>query len=620
MLAMKSIILLILSLLTAAPALAAAPTSKPAATQSAIDPRASAIALDLKQVESFLAGSEPQRAIDKLIELRPRLIQLNPRQNRSTFRHVAFAWRLAQLARNSDPLQQRLVLRLAKSHPQLIQTTIFAMSPADDNPERVFAILADLARQFPGEIDRYPNLAAAIALVHDHVDARQGSPRTPEPAELFAFFTRNDQRLILSPRALPPELLVFVVDIDAPTGEMEWALNRYRNQRNIGVRFFDVPYDYAFFYQGEEKEIIRHGYTLPNLIRFGGVCSDQAYFATSVSKSQGAPSAVVAGAGAAVSHAWVGFLEQRGKEMQWNLDSGRYDQYRGVRGHTTDPQTHRKLFEGELRLLAELANTSDDDRLDAIAIADIAAFEDTADIDTDYSARSSGLPGRQPGDGPATTIKFSDADEQLLRAAVDLSPACMSAWRQVRRLAANFSPAQRDAWAAAVDRLCGRNYPDFAVTMIQPLIDGLPDPESRAAAWQAAGRRYGHNVDVAADIALAQAKLWQKAGRDDLALQRCEDVIRKCSKSGPRVVEAAQLAESILVAQSREDLVVRLYAAAFESLIPPDAMASMFARQSAWHQVGTRYGYWLEQTGDDAAAAKLARRLQSAAGPTAGPR
>ena len=97
-------------------------------------------------------------------------------------------------------------------------------------------------------------------------------------------------------------------------------------------------------------------------------------------------------------------------------------------------------------------------------------------------------------------------------------------------------------------------------------------------------------------------------------LRRCADVIRNCGASGPRVVEAVALAEQIRVQQGRDDLVVELYAAAFDSIIVPDAMASQFIRQTPWFQVGTRYAYWLERSGDQNTATKITRRLSNMAG------
>ena len=85
---------------------------------------------------------------------------------------------------------------------------------------------------------------------------------------------------------------------------------------------------------------------LPNLVRFGGVCSDQAYFASTVAKAMGVPSAVITGTGPDVGHAWIGYLEVRGREAAWNLESGRYDAYKNVRGVAADPQTRTNRCEG----------------------------------------------------------------------------------------------------------------------------------------------------------------------------------------------------------------------------------------------------------------------------------
>ena len=61
------------------------------------------------------------------------------------------------------------------------------------------------------------------------------------------------------------------------------------------------------------KKVTAAGWSLPNILQHGGVCADQAYFAVTVGKSIGVPTAYTIGLGGEVGHAWVGFLQARGK-------------------------------------------------------------------------------------------------------------------------------------------------------------------------------------------------------------------------------------------------------------------------------------------------------------------
>ncbi len=89
-------------------------------------------------------------------------------------------------------------------------------------------------------------------------------------------------------------------------------------------------------------------YTLAEIKQKGGVCVDQAYFASMTAKANGIPAMTISGEGDRGAHAWFGYEESR---TSWNLSTGRYkDNY--AAGTTRDPQTHRTIKEQELRELA----------------------------------------------------------------------------------------------------------------------------------------------------------------------------------------------------------------------------------------------------------------------------
>ena len=91
-------------------------------------------------------------------------------------------------------------------------------------------------------------------------------------------------------------------------------------------------------------------YPLWDILRDGGICVDQAYFATEAGKARGVPTLLFAGAGSEGRHAWFGFLDENRK---WQLDAGRYAEQRFLTGLAYDPQTWQALSDHEIQFLAE---------------------------------------------------------------------------------------------------------------------------------------------------------------------------------------------------------------------------------------------------------------------------
>jgi hypothetical protein len=82
----------------------------------------------------------------------------------------------------------------------------------------------------------------------------------------------------------------------------------------------------------------------------GGICVDQAYFATEAGKARGIPTLLFTGSGQDAHHAWFGFLDG---EHKWRLDAGRYAEQRLVTGNALDPQTWMEMSDHDLEFLSE---------------------------------------------------------------------------------------------------------------------------------------------------------------------------------------------------------------------------------------------------------------------------
>jgi len=237
----------------------------------------------------------------------------------------------------------------------------FATLDEQDQPLEVLAILRRLHTANPPAFAEYASLALAIAVVYDvppppdwphgQVSAALLSRRLPDPVAAFDYWVKLDRANLAAHKLkrLPARELKHVVDTSTPFAELTWVrLNvtpplselakaydmiRYRKER-ITANLFAWP--------GRD-------YTLQSILRDGGICVDQAYFAAQAGKARGVPTLLFRGAGLDGRHAWFGFLSPNG----WVMDAGRYAEQKFVAGLVRDPQTWREMTDHELAFISE---------------------------------------------------------------------------------------------------------------------------------------------------------------------------------------------------------------------------------------------------------------------------
>lgn len=235
------------------------------------------------------------------------------------------------------------------------------LSPLD-NPAEVLAILKKIHGQDAGLFNAYPSLALAIAVVYDvppppnwpHGQVKAGVlPRKfPEPELVFSYFVKLDrthgtlQRLA----RLPAEELKFLVDLVTPFSELDWA------RRNVPAGLSDLGKAYDMIKYRKDRITTNQylwpgsAYTLPVILQQGGICVDQAYFASTAGKAKGIPTIMFRGAGLDGRHAWFGYLDMN---QRWQLDCGRYAEQKFVVGLAFDPQTWGNINDHELLFITE---------------------------------------------------------------------------------------------------------------------------------------------------------------------------------------------------------------------------------------------------------------------------
>jgi hypothetical protein len=235
------------------------------------------------------------------------------------------------------------------------------LTPVDYLPA-VFQILNELHFDNAAKFKTYAKLATAIALVYDvpppphwpHGQVTQAAlaRKWPKPLDAFTWWTKQDElgRTFHRLTSLGAEELKFVVDASAPFAELEWSQQVADYPLNsLGKAYTMVRYDYDRV-QRDDLNWRGESYALNDILAAGGICVDQAYFATNVGKARGVPTLLFRGQGVSSRHAWFGFLDAKDK---WQFDVGRYAEQRFVTGYTIDPQTWREISDHELRFLAD---------------------------------------------------------------------------------------------------------------------------------------------------------------------------------------------------------------------------------------------------------------------------
>ena len=235
------------------------------------------------------------------------------------------------------------------------------ITPYDCAP-RVVGILQMLREADARRFATYTQLALAIALVYDapppsqwphwQVSAEALPRRLPNPKDAFRFLADADQSgaTLHKLTTISAAELKFVVDLAAPFPELVWA------QRSVKFPLVNLAKSYeAVRYRTdriESQQYIWPGahYDLPEIYSEGGICVDQAYFATQAGKARGVPTLLFSGSGRDGRHAWFGYL---GPSQKWVLDAGRYQEQRYVTGVALDPQTWGQLSDHELSFLSE---------------------------------------------------------------------------------------------------------------------------------------------------------------------------------------------------------------------------------------------------------------------------
>ncbi len=407
--------------------------------------------------------------------------------------------------------------------PRAVEMLAETIRP-EDKPRRVLEIWRDCWKEDRQDPERYMALALAIAVVFDdpvsvnpnfyamNAEANQSesdkvSRTNIDPVERYRFYRDAAKRGELrTPLAeLRPFDLVWMVDAPVPTSELVWA------EKNVNLSRRDWGKAYGMIRYRMDKaaggRTLYDHYTLAEIREKGGVCVDQAYFASVTAKANGIPAMIIGGEGDRGAHAWFGYEATRNS---WNLSTGRYDDHFAA-GATVDPQTHRTLKEQELRELGEPARRTD-------GWATTERYLQLADL--------------------LAKAKMPEISRLALDAAVSATPQHLGAWN--RRLdAMQSAKVGTDDWEREIGRMrvVFQKYPDVVESINKRETDYLMANGDTKAAFAAAEhqenrleRKDKDRTDLILDSVYKEVALAKESGDDTAPGKIYRDALREKGK------------------------------------------------------------------------------------------
>jgi hypothetical protein len=537
-----------------------------------------------------------------------------PADHLDSIREADFALRLVSQLGELTPEKRNALLPYLRQHPNLAQTLVFLIRSDAQRSTSVYALLDTLRQKRGAQLENDCSLAAAVCVVQNRpntLHVNENTVTSVDPIDIFDYYVRNENRMYFGIRNVPAELLIHVVDTTASISEMQWALDRYAGNSKVGELFFKIKYDHAYLKSGGTKTLTAKGFNLQNILRYGGVCVDQCYFATTVGKAIGVPTAMDLGVSGEGGHAWVGFLQSNGSTGWWNFDVGRYQDYQGIQGTVKDPQTRRDIPDSYVSLLGEMIGTRPVDRQSTVALTDAAKRLATlAKQDIDVPA--------PPVDAvsSSTTIlkpraRTTATQLMLIDAALRQSLAYTPAWFTVRDLATDdkLTLADKQQWADRLLKLGAKKYPEFTLEVLMPMVQTIDDPKQQDALLTNMLTIFAARLDLSARIRMAEAALWESQHQADRAGECYMDVVDRYCNNGPFVLDALAGAEKLLRETNRADKVLQLYQQAWARTKQPQGFAPEFVRSSNWFRIGVLYARKLTDAGSDTLALEVETQL-----------
>lgn len=413
-------------------------------------------AIDAWAAEELAAGKSPETIFDSLIAYHPRL-------DRSDSLVAAFTAKRVDSWRRFLP--EGDAFRAWLTPDRSVTAALAALSwNGIDNDAEVIKVVRALWSDHGDRIDRYPELAAAFAVVYDAGPAWRMIEFSVEnratPGEMFEHLTGGGSSMTFDPASLPGDLLRYVVDAPVSVDDLAWSIEYAPRDRVVGKQFHRIEYDDEALRLGDgvmslRGEVDRRGsFSVPMVLDFGGVCRHQAFFAASVGKAIGVPTVYSVADGPDTAHAWVGYLRGSASRPVWDFSEGRFGFYERVRGEVRCPQTQAEVGDQRIAMTAELASVPVGTRIRATALA--AAAVRLGTVETTGAAWPPSMPELDERRGSRTLRRrglpreaAAETRFDVLEMSVETSPWSGHGWMVMKAWAGDMDDAARQRWFEA---------------------------------------------------------------------------------------------------------------------------------------------------------------------------
>ena len=409
---------------------------------------------------------------------------------------------------------------------------VSALDPANDDIKRAAQIFDDLRSIDPQRVTKYAHLATAIAVVYDQpaIPTRElgiliwgvGAGQFPPPVayrDIYDYYSDppKTRTFAYPPDKLPWPMQVYIIDNGVAPDERAWAHEKFNRSVQIGGLYQRVAFDYDKLAK-KKSRLGTRAYTLKNVLRFGGVCGDQAYFASRVAKCFSVPAMAVRGVNRYGNHhAWLGYLTSlRGRALLHF--SGRYLNDYYYTGDVQDPQTGGTILDRHVAMMFDgLSVSYEKYELTRILIR---------------------LADQLQADEP-------DLSVALVEGALDENPYMPNGWRVLMAhfRAKALTKEQALQWFNIMLKVL-KNHPDMTFECLKTYLASYPQKDfaSRRKLYGQALNLYTGRPDLQFKLLLDLANEMVAADQKEQALKMLINPIVRYAKEGSVVIPAMQLA------------------------------------------------------------------------------